>query len=131
MSIASPDIRKIAIEAYLSGKATQQQLADILGFHRTAIVRWVREYRKDGRLKPQVRGHMSRAFSVDEKERLVAMVKDKPDLTLEEIREAFSKKCSLMAVHRELKRLDFRYKKNSEGVRTRARRHSPEQGKMG
>ncbi|MDL2271524.1 IS630 family transposase [Desulfovibrio sp. OttesenSCG-928-I05] len=30
---------------------------------------------------------------------------------LEEIREAFSKDCSLMAVHRELKRLGFRYKK--------------------
>ncbi|MDR1776922.1 MAG: helix-turn-helix domain-containing protein [Desulfovibrio sp.] len=40
------------------GKATQQQLADILGFHRTAIVRWVREYRKDGKIMPKVRGHM-------------------------------------------------------------------------
>jgi transposase len=112
MSIASPEIRKIALEAYLSGKATQQQLADILGFHRTAIVRWVREYKKDGRLEPQVRGHMSRAFSLEERERLAAMIKDKPDLTLEEIREAFAKNCSLMAVHRELKRLGLRYKKN-------------------
>ena len=127
MSIASPDIRKIAVEAYLSGKATQQQIADILGFHRTAIVRWVREYRKDGKLEPQVRGHMPRAFSFEEKERLAALVRDKPDLTLEEIREALSKDCSLMAVHRELKRLDFRFKKNSEGIRTRARRRSREQ----
>jgi len=131
MSIASPAIRKIAVEAYLSGKATQQQLADILGFHRTAIVRWVREYRNDGRLEPQVRGHMARAFSDDEKELLATMIKDKPDLTLEEIREAFSKNCSLMAVHRELKRLGFRYKKNSEGIRTRTRRHSREQEEMG
>ena len=131
MRIAKPEIRKIAVEAYLSGKATQQQLADILGFHRTAIVRWVREYRKNGRLEPQVRGHMPRAFSPEEKERLVAMVKDKPDLTLEEIRTAFSKNCSLMAVHRELKRLDFRFKKNAEGLRTRARRYRRKQKKMG
>ena len=124
MSIASPEVRKIAVEAYLAGKATQQQLADILGFHRTAIVRWVREYRKDGRLEPQVRGHMAKAFSLEEKERLAALVKNKPDLTLEEIREALSKDCSLMAVHRELKRLHFRFKKNSEGIRTRARGHS-------
>ena len=124
MSIASPEVRKIAVEAYLAGKATQQQLADILGFHRTAIVRWVREYRKDGRLEPQGRGHMAKAFSLEEKERLAALVKSKPDLTLEEIREALSKDCSLMAVHRELKRLHFRFKKNSEGIRTRARGHS-------
>ena len=111
MSIASPEIRKIAVEAYLSGKATQQQLADILGFHRTAIVRWVREYRKDGKLEPGVRGHMPKTFSPEEKERLIALVTNKPDLTLEEIREAFSKNCSLMAIHRELKRLGFRFKK--------------------
>ena len=126
MSIASPEVRKIAVEAYLAGKATQQQLADILGFHRTAIVRWVREYRRVGKFEPQVRGHMARAFSVAEIERLAIMVDAKPDLTLEEIREAFSKNCSLMAVHRELKRIGFRYKKNSEGIRTRTRRHSPE-----
>ncbi|MGE4557313.1 MAG: helix-turn-helix domain-containing protein, partial [Desulfovibrionaceae bacterium] len=75
LSIASPEIRKIAVEAYLAGKATQQQLADILGFHRTAIVRWVREYRKDKKLAPQVRGHMPKAFSPEEAERLAALVK--------------------------------------------------------
>ena len=131
MSIASPEIRKIAVEAYLSAKATQKQLADILGFHRTAIVRWVREYRKEGKLEPRVRGHMAKAFSAEEKERLAAMIDDKPDLTLDEIREAFSKNCSLMAVHRELKRLGFRYKKNSEGIRARTRRHRSEQERMG
>ena len=102
MSIASPEIRKIAVEAYLVGKATQQQLADILGFHRTAIARWVREYRKDGKLEPHARGHMAKAFSSEEKERLADLVKDKPDLTLEEIRATLSKNCSLMAVHRDV-----------------------------
>lgn len=131
MSIATPEIRRIAVEAYLSGKATQQQLADILGFHRTAIVRWIREYKKDGRLEPQTRGHMARAFSVAEKERLAALIKEKPDLTLEEIREILEKNCSLMSIHRELKRLGFHYKKNSEGVRARARRHTSEREKIG
>lgn len=111
MSIASPEIRKIAVSAILSGKATPGQLADILGFHRSTLVRWVREYKTDGKLAPQTRGHMPRTFSPEERERLGVMIKEKPDLTLKEIREAFSKDCSLMAVHRELKRLDFRYKK--------------------
>ena len=131
MSIASPEIRKIAVEAYLSGKATQQHLADIFGFHRTAIVRWVREYKKEGRLGPRVRGHMPRAFSIEEQERLAAMAEDKPGLTLDEIRAAFSKDCSLMAVHRELKRLDFRFKKNTAGLRARTRRYSRKQEAVG
>ena len=75
MSIANPAIRKAAVEAYLSGKATQQQLADILGFHRTAIVRWVREYRKNGTFEPQTRGHMARGFSVEEKNALSPWLK--------------------------------------------------------
>lgn len=74
---------------------------------------------------------MPKAFSPEERERLAALVTDKPDLTLEEIREAFSKNCSLMAIHRELKRLGFRFKKNAEGVRTRTRGHSREQEKVG
>ena len=52
MRIAYPAIRKAAVEAYLYGKATQQQLTDIFWFHRTAIVRWVREYRKNGTFEP-------------------------------------------------------------------------------
>lgn len=111
MNIASPEIRQIAVNAYLAGKATQQQIADVLGFNRTAIVRWTREYRKNGKFEVQVRGHMSRAFSAEESERLASMIDEHPDLTLEEIRAAFAKNCSLMAVHRELQRLTFRYKK--------------------
>ena len=75
----------------MTGKATQQQVADIFGFHRTAVVRWVHEYREHGKLEPQARGHMPKAFSLAEKERLIALVRDKPDLTLEESERHFQK----------------------------------------
>ena len=91
INIASFEIRKIAVTAYLSSKATQQQLADILDFHMTAIVRWVRECGKDEKLAPNARSHMPAAFSLEEKEDITAMVRDKPDITLEEIRTAFQK----------------------------------------
>jgi len=119
MSIATPEIRKLVVNAYLDGRATQQQLADLLGFHRTAISRWIREYKKDGKLVPETRGHKGRAFSPEEQDQLVALVKSSPRLTLEEIRSTLGKSCSLMAVHRELKRLGFRMQKNAEGTRTR------------
>lgn len=108
------------------GKAAQQRLAEILEFHRTAIVQWIRECRKDGKLEPQARGHMGRGFSLEERERLAVLVKSRPDLALEEIRASLSKDRSLTAVHRELKRPDSRFKKNSEGVGTRARGHRRE-----
>jgi len=66
---------------------------------------------------------MAPAFSLQERERLVALVKENPGMTLEEIKDAFSKSCSLMSVHRTLKRLGFRYK-NSTGRRTGAGGHS-------
>jgi len=127
MSIASPKIRKLAVEAYLSGKATQQQLADIFGFHRTAIVRWVREYREEGKLEPRRRGHLRRAFSPEEREALIALVKEKPHLTLEEIRKELHKDCSLTAVQRELKRLGFRLKKCQDENPYSTRRYIREQ----
>lgn len=74
---------------------------------------------------------MPKTFSPEEKERLIALVTEKPDLTLEEIREIFSKDCSLMAIHRELKRLGFRFNKNAEGVRTRTPGHNREREKVG
>ncbi|MDR3319421.1 MAG: hypothetical protein LBS77_00270 [Desulfovibrio sp.] len=123
MKIASQEIQTIVVEAYRSGKSSKRQLADIFGFHLSAINKWIRDFTVEDRLAPKPKGHMAPAFSLQERERLVALVKENPGMTLEEIKDAFSKSCSLMSVHRTLKRLGFRYK-NSTGRRTGAGGHS-------
>lgn len=118
MSIATPEIRKRAIEAYKSGKGTQQHIADLFGVHLQTFRNWLREYEREGRLKPRTRGHMRQALSEEEKEQLRIIIMEKNDLTLEEMRERLKKNCSIVAIWRELKRQGLRYKKNSKSKRT-------------
>lgn len=115
MKTASAEIRSIVVKAYLSGKASKRQLADIFGFHLSAINRWLRLYRTENRLAPLEKGHMAAAFSPEECDRLIELLRDRPDITLAEIRDSFAKNCSLMAVHRTLERLGFRRDKKAGG----------------
>jgi len=39
-------------------------------------------------------------------------LQQRPDATLEELRQATGKDCSIMAVHRATRRLEWRYKKS-------------------
>lgn len=107
MKAASSEIRRIVVEAYSSGKATKKQLADIFGFHPAAINRWIRAAQEEGRYSPLARGHKRPTFSQHEQNQLIELLKDKPDMTLMEIRERFSKQCSLTTVCRTLKRIGF------------------------
>lgn len=111
MSIATPEIRERAIAAYRSGKGTQQEVADMYGIHVNTLKNWLKDYAKEGRLAPRPRGHNPQTFSDEEKQQIHKMLMEKPDMTLDEIRTATGKDCSLMAVHRELLRQGFRYKK--------------------
>lgn len=120
MSIATCEIRKRAIEAYKSGKGTQQHIADLYGVHLNTFKNWLKDYEKEGRLEPRPRGHMRQALSLEEKEQLRAMVADKNDMTLEEMHRELKKNCSIMTIWRELKRQGLRYKKNSKGKRAKS-----------
>lgn len=100
MKAASPEIRRIVVEAYQSGKATKKQLADIFGFHIAAINRWIRTATQEGRYGPLARGHKKSTFSQREREELAELLKIKPNMTLAEVRDHFSKQCSLTTVCR-------------------------------
>jgi len=122
MKTATPEVRFIAIKAYKSGMS-RQQAADIVGYHLNSISRWIREYEREKRLEARERGRRPSIFSNREREELVELIKNRVDITLEEIRLHFAKNCSLTAIHKLLKALGFMFKKNSEGKRTRTRRY--------
>ena len=112
MSIATKEVRELAVKAYLSGKGSLEVVAGMFDCHPSTIKRWVREYKETGRLEPRTRGHMAAAFSPEEREELAMYLEENPDVTLEQILAKFSKKCSLVAVHKTVHALGFRYKKN-------------------
>ena len=63
MKIASPEIRILAVRAYLSGTANRRQLSEIFGYTTASISNWVREYRRENRLTPLPQGHRKAAFT--------------------------------------------------------------------
>lgn len=91
MKIASEELRSKAVRAYMDGKATSRQLADILGYSPASICNWVRAYRQENRLAAKPGGHRQRCFSPEEIEELRQLMQQKCDMTLEEIRVHFNK----------------------------------------
>jgi transposase len=113
------------IKAYASGIVTRKQLAEIFGYHIQSIGNWIREYEREGRIAPRPKGHRKSVFSHEEREQLVALLQNKVDMTLAEMKDHFGKDCCLAAIHRIVVKLGFVVKKNSAGKRTRSRRHCP------
>ena len=111
MKIASEEIRTLAVNAYLSGTASRQQLSEIFGYTPASISNWVREYKRENRLKAQPRGHRRSVFTDAELEQLAEMLRKRVDMTLVEIREYFGKSCSLVAIHKTVVKLGFVFKK--------------------
>ncbi len=105
-------MRQRAIEAYRWGKGTQLQIADMFGIGLRTFARWWERFQHDGQLAPQPRGHNPSALNETEMQALDRLIRKQPDLTLEQMRGALGKSCSLAAIHYATIRLDWRYKKS-------------------
>jgi len=112
MAIASKEVRQRAIAAYEAGGVTQSQVATLYGVDVSTFERWWLRYRRTGKTAPFPRGHRRAVYTGKDAEQLDALLQERPDATLEELREATGKGCSIMAVHRATRRLDWRYKKS-------------------
>lgn len=123
MKFAPKEIREKAVKAYMEGTATSKQLAKIFGYTVATICNWVRDYKKNNILSPRPGGHRKKCFSDAELKELVALIKAKPDITLEEIRMHFKKDCALNTISVNVRKLGFVYKKNFASQRTGERRY--------
>lgn len=119
MKGSTPQLRAIAVKAYEEGRANMRQLSEIFGYHIVTIGKWIRAARR-GDPDPHHRGRRPPIFSQDELQKLKTYIEDKPDATLQEIREHFAKECSLTTIHKTIKKIGFKFKKNVEGQRARS-----------
>lgn len=119
MGISSAEIRQRAIKAYQDGKGTQADIAKFYGVDISTFQRWLQRYRQHGIASPLPKGHYSSALNEEHKIKLANHLRDRPDATLEQLREFLGVTCSLVAIHNTLKRMGYRRKKNSSGKRTR------------
>ena len=118
MKQAEPEIRALVVKACLEGRATRRQLSEIFGYHVDTMSRWVRNCR-NGQTTPLPRGHRKSVFSAEERKELESYIQENPYITLNEIREAFNKDCSLVTVHNVVKSLGYvkKGKKNARWLR--------------
>ena len=119
MEIANAQVRQRAINAYLDGEGTQALVAKLYGVDLSTFQRWLQRYRKTGRAAPLPRGHNPPALNDAQMQQLNILVRQTPDVTLEQLRDAMDLNCSIVAVHNALKRLGYRYKKNATRQRAR------------
>lgn len=119
MGIATSEVRVRAIAAYEAGNGSQAEIARFYGVDLSTFQRWLQRYRRTGVAAPLPRGHNPPALSEAQMLHLAKLVEQRPDATLEQLRESLGVSCSLVAVHNTLKRLGYHFKKNSAGQRAR------------
>ena len=112
MGITKEHTRRRAIDAYQAKHGTQAEIATMYGVCLRTFQRWWRQFRQQQTTAPQPNGHRRAAYEGKDLQRLDELVQKRPDTTLEELRTQTGKHCSIMAVHRALERLGYRYKKN-------------------
>lgn len=119
----SADLRKGVIEL-VEGGCSRHEAAEDFGISIASAVRWVQRWRQCRSAAPRPRGG-SQSPLEKYKERLLALVAERSDLTLDEIVTAMHKRGipgSRSAVDRFLKRHKITYKKKPARGRTTARR---------
>jgi transposase len=108
----SQDLRKRIIATVERGEGSSRQVAKRFLVSLSFVTRLLHHYRTTGSFKPKPHGGgRPPALGPAQLKRLRALIKKKPDATLEELRQGLGVDCSTMAIVRALKRLKITRKK--------------------
>ena len=106
------DLRTRILAAYDSGEGTRQEIADRFMVSLGMVKKLIQQRKATGDIAP--RHHYSGRkpkITADHRQQLKKLIARKPDLTLEQLRDALGVECSLPALHYVLKDLGLTYKK--------------------
>lgn len=112
MGTLSKDLRERIVAAYDRGDGTRQQIADRYDVSLGMVKKLLRQRRETGDIAPRHRYSGRRPKITQKHERqLKRLVRDRPDMTLEELRDAIDLDCTPQAIHYALVRMDLSLKK--------------------
>lgn len=119
------ELRERAIQTYLAGGGTYDEVADRFCVGRATINRWINRFRETGSVEPLPHGGgPPRKLDEEHRGQLLAAVEEKPDATREELREKLCESSeldvSVWTIGRELRRANLTVKK-SRSLRRSAR----------
>ena len=122
MSNASLEIKRLAIRLFKSGEYSQTAISRIVGYSVPAIKVWIAKDRRGLPLVAEERGHQPRKLDDNDRQLIRQLLGRQPDATIEDVRKMLNYKASKSAVHREMVKLGFTFKKNETRQRARKRR---------
>jgi transposase len=103
--------REAIITHKLVGK-NENEIARWLCISKSSVTKIWALYRKQNSVTPRPHNKGRKpAFGQEVTDRIVVKIKEQPDITLEELVEAFDLKISISALCRKLKKLNFNFKK--------------------
>lgn len=114
MNSLSMDLRERIVAAYEAGEGSHSQLSKRFVVSKSVVGKLVRQFRQLGTLEPQThtRGR-KRVVKEEQETQLEEHLQQFPDATLEDRIEALGLQCSVNAMWHAVRRLKYRYKKNS------------------
>ena len=123
-------LRKRILELYEQGKSTQE-IARFAGFCVAAVRRVRQQFRQRGTLEPQTHRCGRKTLLTEErKQRLRALLAAQPDATLAELGTRLDRPFRASTMDLWLRRLGWRFKKNSGRRRTRPTRRGGKKGRL-
>lgn len=117
------EAKEAAIFAIIDRRLSKAEAAAIFCVHLSTIYRWLSIYTNEGRIDSLKCGGRKSSFTNEHKNYVDDLIAKQPDITLEELVEKLNFAIKKSALHAQLTRLGYIYKKNSESKGARQRRH--------
>src|ERR1700689_642794 len=123
-------LRKRILELYDRGKSTRE-IAQFSGFCVAAVRRVRQQFRQRRTLEPQTHRCGRKTLLTEErKQRLRELLSEQPDATLAELGARMDRCFRTSTIDLWLRRLGWKFKKNSDPRRTRSTRRGPGKGQL-
>jgi len=115
-------VRQRILQLYERGKSTRE-IAQFCGFCVAAVRRVRQQFQQRGTLEPRThRSGRPTMLTTERQQRLEALLSEHPDATLSEMGAGLDRRFRTSTIDVWLRRLGWRYKKNSGRRRTRTAR---------
>jgi len=123
-------LRKRIIELYEQGRSTQE-IAQFAGFCVAGVRRVRQQFRQRGTLEPQTHRCGRKTLLTEErKRRLRELLAAQPDATLAELGARLDRSFRTSTIDLWLRRLGWKFKKNSGRRRTKSARRGRKKGRL-
>ena len=112
MKTLSLDLRERIVSAYDRGDSTRAQVAARYDVSEGMVKKLLQQRRRTGDIAPRHRFSGAKPkISFKHQQHLMQLVRDNPDMTLEELRDAIGVACTPQAVHYVLQKMGLPLKK--------------------